>query len=160
MQDVARFLRRMGVASDDLEDQCHEVFVVVLRRLAEFRGDASIRTWLYAICWRVSQGYHRRRARERQRAAPLPETGIEAPQERTVEARARLARLQAALDTLDPDRRAIFVLYEVEGLAMREVVEIVGCPLQTGYSRLASARKAVRAALCEPQDPTPEGGTP
>ncbi len=150
VQDVARLLRRMGVAPGDLEDQCQEVFLVVLRRLPEFRGDAALRTWLYAICWRTVQGYRRARARRARHSDLGGEPAVEATQERAVHARACLDRLQCALDALDEARRAIFVLYEVEGLPMREVVEVVGCPLQTGYSRLKVAREAVRAAMIGP----------
>jgi RNA polymerase sigma-70 factor (ECF subfamily) len=60
-------------------------------------------------------------------------------------AEARLM-LETILNLLDEDKRAVFVLYEIEGLAMREVAEVVGCPLQTAYSRLQAARKLVLEA--------------
>ena len=56
------------------------------------------------------------------------------------------AFVQQLLDALDDDKRAVLVLYEIEGLSMREVAEVVGCPLQTAYSRLHAGRELLRAA--------------
>ena len=61
----------------------------------------------------------------------------------TRRARALLDRI---LDELDDDKRAVFVLYEIEGVGMSEVAEAVGCPLQTAYSRLHAARDFVQKA--------------
>ena len=58
-----------------------------------------------------------------------------------------MRRGRRALDTLDDDKRATFVLYEIEELSMAEVAEALGCPLQTAYSRLHAARKIVEAAV-------------
>jgi RNA polymerase sigma-70 factor (ECF subfamily) len=49
--------------------------------------------------------------------------------------------LRRLLDTLDDDKRQVFVLYELEELSMKEVAEACGCPLQTAYSRLHAARR-------------------
>jgi RNA polymerase sigma-70 factor (ECF subfamily) len=138
---VWRALRHLGVPESEADDLCQEVFVVVHRRLASFEGRSSLRTWLYGICLRVASDY-RRRARvryERPAADPardLAEPVGFAPDER---AQAR-AELLALLDGLDEDKREVLVLYEIEGVAMMEVAEIVGCPLQTAYSRLHAAR--------------------
>ena len=51
---VWRCLRGLGVAEAALDDVAQEVFLIVHRRLAEFRGDASLRTWLYAIVRNVA----------------------------------------------------------------------------------------------------------
>ena len=50
---------------------------------------------------------------------------------------------------IDEDQRAVFVLFELEEQAMREVAEAVGCPLQTAYYRLYAARRALEAAVLE-----------
>jgi RNA polymerase sigma-70 factor (ECF subfamily) len=55
--------------------------------------------------------------------------------------------VQHLLAGLDEDKRNVLVLYEIEGLTMREVAEVVGCPLQTAYSRLHAARDLLHAAL-------------
>ena len=61
--------------------------------------------------------------------------------------RRALTALHAALDRLDEDKRAVFVLFEIEQLSMREVADAVGCPVQTAYARLYAARALVTQAF-------------
>lgn len=145
---VWRAMRRLGVREADAEDLCQEVFVVVHRKLAEFEGRSSMRTWIYGICVRVARD-HRRRAhvRREQPTEHVPEERRSAPQLAELLRSEARALLDAALETLDDDKRAVFVLYEIEGLEMKEVAEAVGCPLQTAYSRLHAARKRVTATV-------------
>ncbi len=59
-QYVWQALRHLGVREADVEDACQDVFVVLHRRLSDFRGDSSIKTWIYGICVRVASEYRRR----------------------------------------------------------------------------------------------------
>ena len=63
--------------------------------------------------------------------------------------RESLELLGRILDQLDDDKRAVFVLYEIEELTMKDVADAVGCPLQTAYSRLHAARRLVSEALAD-----------
>src|SRR5687767_6816248 len=58
--DVSRWARRLRGPGADVDDLVHEVFLVAHRRLREFRGEARISTWLYAITVRVVQGQRRK----------------------------------------------------------------------------------------------------
>lgn len=142
---VQRSLRYLGVRPADLDDVAQEVFVVLHRRHEEHSAErGSVRAWLYGVCLR--RALHHRRTLARR-----PEVGLEHVPERAVppsiEERRDARRLASwVLDQLDDDKRAVFVLFEIEGLRMKEVVEIVGCPLKTGYSRLEAAREIVRQA--------------
>ncbi|HWO14817.1 MAG TPA: sigma-70 family RNA polymerase sigma factor [Polyangiaceae bacterium] len=139
---VLRVMRHLGIPSGDLQDQCQEVFVAVFRGLSSFSGRSSLRTWIYGICLRVASN-HRRRAhirRERPYSEP-PEQSLPPPQHERFEQRENQASLQRLLDELDPDKREVFVLYEIEEMSMKEVAEACGCPLQTAYSRLHAARR-------------------
>jgi len=144
---IIRTLRHLGVREADVEDVAQEVFVTVHRKLPEFEGRSKLRTWLYAICLRVASDHRRRAYVVRERATDNPpvdtgeRTGDEA--DTTLESR---AFVQELLGELDDDKRAVLVLYEIEGLTMREVAEVIGCPLQTAYSRLHAARDLLRAA--------------
>jgi RNA polymerase sigma-70 factor (ECF subfamily) len=82
--------------------------------------------------------------------AVLPEPQAAASQEGLLSQREALRRLRQALDQIEPVQRDVFVLYEIEELPMAEVAQAVGCPLQTAYSRLHAARRAVAALLGEP----------
>jgi RNA polymerase sigma-70 factor (ECF subfamily) len=147
---VWRALRRLGVAPSDADDACQEVFVVVYRKLGEYEGRAQMRTWLYGIAVRVAAA-HRRKAhtkREIPTEEPVaPETASLTTPEGEAADREALALLDKALDELDEEKRAVFVLYEVEGLEMPEVAEALSCPVQTAYSRLHAARKDVERAM-------------
>src|SRR5688572_17551784 len=59
--EVARWAARLLGPGADVEDVVHEVFLVVQRRLAQFRGEARVTTWLYEITFRVAQSWRRRR---------------------------------------------------------------------------------------------------
>jgi RNA polymerase sigma-70 factor, ECF subfamily len=144
---VIRTLRHFGVQEADVEDVAQEVFVTVHRKLPEFEGRSKLRTWLYAICLRVASD-HRRRAyvvRERPTSSPPVDGGGRSGQEPDTSLESRTF-VQNLLATLDEDKRVVFVLYELEGLTMREVAETIGCPLQTAYSRLHAARDLLREA--------------
>lgn len=146
---VWRFVRRLGVREADVEDVCQEVFLVVHRRLPSFEGASSLRTWIFGIASRVASEYRRRPHHRREEIAPeaLPETSIDPTQEADLERRRALARLDRALETLDHDKRAVFVLFEIEELPMAEVAAAAGCPLQTAYARLYAARRILQSEL-------------
>lgn len=139
---VWRALRYLGVAEADLDDACQEVFLVVHRRLNDFEGRSSLRSWVYGITLRVAADYRKSAYVRRRRAhsdAPVPEE--QAPCA-LGQAEARQL-LQRALDALDDDKRTVLVLHELEGFSIPEVAELVGCPVQTAYTRLHAARERV-----------------
>jgi RNA polymerase sigma-70 factor (ECF subfamily) len=149
---VFRVLRYLGVREADVQDVCQEVFITVHRKIGEFEGRSSVRTWLYRIC-RNAASDHRRRAHVRREVAtdwtdPTKPQGASGITDAVgqLEARSTLARV---LDQLDESKREIFVLYEIEGLTMQEICDVVGCPLQTGYSRLRAAREIVSKSVNE-----------
>jgi RNA polymerase sigma-70 factor (ECF subfamily) len=144
---IIRTLRHLGIKEADVDDVAQEVFVTVHRKLPEFEGRSKLRTWLYAICLRVASD-HRRRAyvvREHITDSPPIDSGERTGAEPDASLESR-AFVQELLDAVDDDKRAVLVLYEIEGLTMREVADVVGCPLQTAYSRLHAGRELLRAA--------------
>lgn len=137
----------LGVPAADAEDLCQEVMLVVHRRLRDFDG-RSLRAWLYGICLRVASDYRRSaRVRREKTTDVLPERVLEPTQPEEVDARRAEEKLRRALDALDDDKRAVFVLFEIEQLTLREVSEAVGAPLQTVYSRLQAARAHVKSVF-------------
>lgn len=145
---VWRVVRRLGVQEADAADVCQEVFVVVHRRLTEFEYRSTVRTWIYGICVRASADYRRRIRRRRETVVDTtPEQPAEASQESALMMREARRLLDRVLDELDDDKRAVFVLYEIEQLTMADVSAAIGCPLQTAYSRLHAARDLVQASI-------------
>ena len=144
---VWRVVAPLGVRDADLEDVCQEVFLIVHRRLGTFEGQSSVRTWVCGICFRVASDYRRRAQHRRERPlANVPEGSMPATQDETIERRRALLWLDGVLDTLDDDKRAAFVLFEIEEMPMTDVAEALGCPLPTAYARLYAARKQIEAA--------------
>ncbi len=145
---VWRLARRLGVPESDAADVCQEVFVVVHRRLADFEQRSTVRTWIYGICVRATSDYRRRvRRRHELVTDEPPEQLAENPPDEALLMREARELLDRILDEVDDDKRAVFVLYEIEQLSMADVAAAMGCPLQTAYSRLHAARELVQNAI-------------
>jgi RNA polymerase sigma-70 factor (ECF subfamily) len=145
---VWRVLAHLGVAAGDVEDACQEVFVVVHRRLDEWEGRGEIRSWLYGISLRVASAYRRRAHRQHEQLVDrVPEHAATDDPQGTIELRRRVDAIERALSALDEDRRAVFVLHEIEELPMREVAVILECPVHTAYGRFYAARRQIASAL-------------
>lgn len=144
---VWRQVRRLGVTESDVEDVCQLVFEVVHRQLPGFRGDAKLTTWLFGIVLRVVSDY-RRSAYQRRRGDHDEEVDIAVPagQHEHLERGQARALLDRLLEQLDDEKRATFVLCELEGLEVKDVAEMMGCPVQTVYSRLRAARERLEAS--------------
>jgi RNA polymerase sigma-70 factor (ECF subfamily) len=145
---VWNVLRRFGVPARDLEDLTHDVFVTVYRRLDDYDRSRPLRPWLFGIAFRQAIRYRELARNHREVLDPAPEPADEATRadERLMAHEAR-AVLEKALDTLDLDRRAVFVLHELESLTMPDIADALAIPLNTAYSRLRLARAQVKAAV-------------
>lgn len=155
---VWRVLRSLGVRDVDLEDVCQETFMVVHRRAHTFEARGSLRSWIYGVALRVASDYRNRAHRHREVLTSESALASTQPaQEQAAETRRAFELVDRLLSALNEEQRQVFVLYELEELGMREISEIVGCPLQTAYSRLHSARRAVRegAARLRQEEPLP-----
>jgi RNA polymerase sigma-70 factor, ECF subfamily len=145
---VSRTLRYLGVFEADLTDAAQEVFLVVNRRYAEFEGRSTIATWLHAVCVRVAMNSRKKHRRRREDFVPEPlEASVDADQLASVERREDRRALICVLDMLDERQREIVVLHDIEKMPMRDVAEIVGCRVQTAYTRRNAALEKMRAEL-------------
>lgn len=146
---ACRSLRLLGVSAEALEDAAQDVFGVVSRRLPEFAGNASLKTWIFAIAQRVAANYRRARRRKQGALRPLldePPAATGSPEEHA-EAMQAAARIQAFCDTLDESRRALLILALFEDVPARELALALGVPLFTVYSRIRSLRSALERFL-------------
>jgi RNA polymerase sigma-70 factor (ECF subfamily) len=144
---VWRNVRRLGAREEWADDATHEVFLVVARRLGEFRHECDLKTWLFAIALRVVARMSRDRARhqrklERHASEPLsrPE-----PESRVISERT----LRQLLGCLSEPKRVVFILSELEGMTSAEIARSLGVPMGTVDTRLRSARLQLRALLTE-----------
>jgi RNA polymerase sigma-70 factor (ECF subfamily) len=142
---VWRSLRRMGTPDSMLEDATQDVFIVAARRIDEFEGRSSIKTWLFGIAMRVVKTHRRSLWRHERKLEALTHAG-EGPARDPLAQRDAQRTLLRLLDQLDDDRKAVYVLAELEGLTAVEIGEGLGLNVNTVYTRLRSARLALREA--------------
>ena len=137
-------LQRLGIHVADLEDALQDVFVVVHRRLGSFDGSSRLSTWLFGICLRVASQYRRKAHRRRERGVVdlerMASEGEGDAPDAAMLAHEAERRLEQVLDALEPGRRVVFVMFEVESVGCAEIAEQLGLPLGTVYSRLSAAR--------------------
>lgn len=146
---VCRSIRRMGIASQDVEDVAQKTFVIAHRRLHEFEGRSSAKTWLFAILYRVASEHRRSQRRKSPgwfgRWSAVQPDELESPKP-AHDPFEQTSRKQAAevireiLATLDEDKRAMFILSELEGLAPADIAEAMGLERTTVYAKLRAAR--------------------
>jgi RNA polymerase sigma-70 factor (ECF subfamily) len=140
----------MGARPADVEDIAQEVFVIVHRKLPTYVDRGRLTSWLYGICRGALRDHRKRAYRRREEPVGVPrDEGLEPMQESEVAFRRTLEDLEDVLARLDDDKRIVFFLYEVEELTMSEIADAVGCPLQTGYTRLHAARAYVLERMRE-----------
>jgi len=144
---VFRTLQYLGVPGSSLDDGLQDVFVTAHRKWGTFEGRSTPRTWLYGIARRVAFRYRRKDENHRRRFV-LTERVVEGVDVPFEQANARRS-VQALLEGLDEDKRAAFVLVEVEGFTAAEAAELLEIPLGTVYSRVRAAWGRLREAAHE-----------
>jgi RNA polymerase sigma-70 factor (ECF subfamily) len=141
-------LRRLGVRDGDLEDVAQDVFVRVHRRFHDYDRSRPIRPWLFAFAVRCAADWRRQPRHRIEVFGPRAEPAASTPSADITLARAQDVDLVLrALECVEVDRRAVFILYEFDECPMKEIARALGIPLFTGYSRLRLARKEFAAAV-------------
>jgi RNA polymerase sigma-70 factor (ECF subfamily) len=149
---VWRGLRRLGVGDLQLEDAVQDVFLIVHRRLGDFEGRSTLKTWIYGIAVRVAKDHRRSERRYARRVERLAlrlasdsEVG-ESPYD-SAERREASQLLYAILSALPEPLRDVLVLVELEELSAREAAQALGIRLRTCQRRLQAASAAVSASV-------------
>lgn len=150
-------LHLLGDAQEAL-DLSQEVFLRVFRTLGQFRGQSTLRTWIYRIV--VNQASNRQRwwrRRRRGQQVPLDEQLAHrgefadarngAMPDRLLQQQETADRVWQALDDLPFDQRTAIVLREIHGLSYEEIADSLGVAVGTIKSRLARARSTLRSTL-------------
>ena len=138
---------RAGVREADIKDASQEVFIIVANKLDQLDEATKETTWLYGIAVRVAANHRRKVQRKREDLTDHADESIRAgegdsPEQRAVRAEA-LAQLADLLDSLSPEQRIVFELFELEEMACPAIAEMLAIPLGTVYTRLRAARAAI-----------------
>lgn len=162
VQDHQRMVYQLALHllgdSQEALDLSQEVFLRVFRTLPRFRGQSSLRTWIYRIVVNQAsnrQRWWRRRHRSHQVAleahtaahGELPDVRRSVMPDSLLQQREIAGRVWAALDRLPFDQRAAIVLREIDGLSYEEIGMSLGVAVGTVKSRLARARASLRGVL-------------
>jgi RNA polymerase sigma-70 factor, ECF subfamily len=151
---VWRNMRRLGVPEALMDDAVQEAFLVVHRRMGQFEGRSSLKTWILSIVTRVASD-HRRALRRKSPHTRTPDAAVDAdsiadegaadPHE--IAARREGVRLlHQVLDALGDDKRVVLVLAELEQMSIPEIAEALGENVNTIYARLRAARREFEQA--------------
>ncbi len=137
---VYRFLSAMGIRDHEREDACQEVFLAIFRSLPRFRGDSQLSTWIYRITARTAGKMIQRRKAGTLLSTLLRREPPPAPDRDPADKAARGLLLERLLERLNPKKRMVLILFEIEGLEVEEIARIAECPVNTVWSRLHHAR--------------------
>jgi RNA polymerase sigma-70 factor (ECF subfamily) len=144
---VARWAARLGGPDIDPDEVVQEVFLVVQRRLPEFRGDAKLTTWLFRITAKTVSNHRRSAGRRRlwaritQRIADETASRDPSPGD-SLEQRESSRRFYEVLDALSPRHREVLTLFELEELGTEEIARVLDRPHATVRVWLHRARHA------------------
>ncbi len=151
---VWRSLRRLGVHEARLADAAQNVFLVVHRRLPEFEGRSSIKTWVFAITIRVARDDQRMQKRKPLHArgeCPKDPDALVDPSavdpERCAQQMDAIRLLELLVEEITEERREVFLLAELEEWSGPEIAEALGLDLGTVYHRLRAGRREFEQAL-------------
>ncbi|HEY0838958.1 MAG TPA: RNA polymerase sigma factor [Vulgatibacter sp.] len=145
-----RFLARLsGVQDRDLDDLVQATFVAVSRSAARFSGSSSVRTWIFGIAANLARKHVRSEVRGRSAHSSLETIPVAGPlqPDAAAEHRQALARIDAALEALPHDLKAVFVMCVIEGASGKDAAEALGVREGTLWRRLHEARTALREAV-------------
>ena len=145
---VWRSAANRGIAASALDDVVQEVFIVVHRKLPEFEGRSSLRTWLAGIVRRVVADYVRKRGNQPAGDETLEREPPAAPAPaEAVERKAALELLDALLAKMTEEQREVFLLHEIERMSGAEIAEVTGANENTVWTRLRAARRVFQEGV-------------
>ncbi len=138
------------LAGDDAlaQDFTQETFVRAFDRLAQYRREAALSTWICSICVTVSLNGLRSRTTRYKREAGYDEALTFAITSRESEPDLKV-RMQHAIDALPDGYRTVFLMHDVEGYTHEEIGRVINIEVGTSKSQLFRARQKLRVALAE-----------
>jgi RNA polymerase sigma-70 factor (ECF subfamily) len=146
---VWRAVAYRGVPQSAMDDVVQEVFLVVHRKLDEFEGRSTLRTWLSAIVRNVVADHLRKRGNQRTGQENIDEQPLRSAHDpgRALEQRDDVALCEQLLSAMNDVQREVFVLYELQQLTTREIAELTDTNENTVHTRLKAARKLFQSGL-------------
>ncbi len=145
---VFRLVYRMAGDMDQAQDYVQETFIKAFSRLAEFRGESALSTWLGSIAISVTLNGLRKVKRFRQREVALEDAPEIGRSSREADPDLK-TRLHGAIDGLPDGYRTVFVMHDMEGYTHEEIGASLGVHPGTSKAQLFRARARLREALAD-----------
>ena len=145
---VFRLVYRIAGDLDRAQDYTQETFIRAFSRLAEFRGEAALSTWLGSIAISITLNGLRKAKRLMQREVDLDDM-LTVGKADTVADPDLKERLAQAIDDLPEGYRVVFVMHDVEGYTHEEIAGSLGVHPGTSKAQLFRARARLREALAD-----------
>ena len=145
---VFRLVYRMAGDLDQAQDYVQETFIRAFGKLADFRGESALATWLGSIAISVTLNGLRKVKRFREREVALEDAAEIGRTTREAEPDLK-TRLHGAIDALPPGYRAVFVMHDMEGYTHEEIATSLGVQPGTSKAQLFRARAKLREALAD-----------
>ena len=144
---VFRLAFRMAGDEDLARDFTQETFIRAFQRLADFRGESALSTWLHTIATTVSLNGLRKVRRIGARETAIEDAeSLGGGEARRADPDLRDA-LKRAIDRLPEGYRTVFVMHDVEGYTHEEIGTALGIQVGTSKAQLFRARRLLREAL-------------
>ena len=143
---VYRLVYRMVGDAELAADYTQDTFIRAFDRLASFRGESALSTWISAIAISVVYNGQRKVRRLRSREVELEHADPVTTRERHSDPDLKL-RLHAAIDALPEGYRTVFLMHDVEGYTHEEIGTALGIQDGTSKAQLSRARAKLRKQL-------------
>ena len=146
---IHRQARRLGVPSHDADDVTQDVLLAVFHKWNQYDASRPLRPWLFAFVFREVSRYRSKPERRRE-VARVDDDVLDESRATCEEHLDRNARRQLVLDamaSIELDRRAVFILADIEETPVPDAALALGIPLNTAYSRLRIARAEFASAV-------------
>ncbi len=140
---------RMTHNTEDAQEVTQEVFLILYRKLKNFRAESSLKTWVYRIAVNYAINFTRKNARARNKMSEYHHslTGVivEGEAQKQIEKEHQKQCVDEILSVLNPHQRACMVLRNIEGLSYEQIAETLKITINTVRSRLKRAREKILA---------------
>jgi RNA polymerase sigma-70 factor (ECF subfamily) len=145
---IYRLAYRLAGEDELARDFTQLTFIRAFEKIADFRFESSLGTWLHTIGVSIALNGLRKVKTARTREAPIEAASSIGTTQREAEPDLK-ARLGAAIDALSEKYRTVFLMHDVEGFTHEEIGAALGIPPGTSKTRLFQGRAKLREALAD-----------
>jgi len=146
---IYNYLRRLTHADHDSEEILQDVFFVVWQKADRFRGDSTVKTWLFTIAHHQAVSWLRRKRVDVRSLEQIQSLASSQQTAQIADERIRNNQLWAKLDELPYKQRSVVELTFIQGFSYQEIAQVMKCPVGTVKSRMSAALRKLLENLSD-----------